>query len=181
MKNSQELANFVPSARDPLYAVLSSSDMKAGGKFVDIGAGDGRVVFRAVREFPGIKAVAIEMNKERAAFIQRRADVLGLGGRIEVIRGNVFDYDIADCTAAAAYLTPWGNARLKPYLEEALKGTATFVSEDFPIVGWKPARTVRVPVSGFYVNYLRLLQHPACALPIQIHTIRQYRMSHLHD
>jgi tRNA G46 methylase TrmB len=59
-----------------------------GAYHLELGCGVGNSLFQILSAFPGVTAKGIEINASIAAEAQRRAGILGLADRVEVVHGN---------------------------------------------------------------------------------------------
>jgi len=116
--------------------MLELADAGAEDTVYDLGCGDGRILFTAVEEFDVKKAVGYDLNPTMCASVQRKVELEGLRGRIEVVNGNFFLADLSPASLVALYLSTSGNAKLRPKFEDELRGGARVVSHDFPVTGW---------------------------------------------
>jgi len=117
----------------------------------DLGCGDGRVLIMAVEEFGAKAAVGYEVSRQ----IYRIAlfEVLrhGLGDKIKVINGDVFEANLSEASVITLYLNPSTNERLKPKLEREARMGARVISRNFAMVGWKVARKEYFDISILYL------------------------------
>jgi SAM-dependent methyltransferase len=104
----------------------------------DLGAGDGRVLLIAAREF-GARAVGIEVGPIQCALIWLRAVASGFGNRIKVRWANFYKADLGEADVIFVYATSKEVVKLAPHLERQLKTGARVVSisADFP--EWEPS------------------------------------------
>ena len=104
----------------------------------DLGAGDGRVLFIAAREF-GAKTVGLEIGPVQCALIWLRAIASGLGDQIQVKWANFYEADLQDADVVYVYATSKEVMKLAPHFETQMKQGARLVSisADFP--EWEPS------------------------------------------
>ena len=86
----------------------------------DLGSGDGRVLFTAARRF-GARAVGIELDPLRYAWTRLAIALLGLRGRVEVHRGDIFRSDLSEADVVTCYLWQRTNDALEEKLTEELR------------------------------------------------------------
>lgn len=128
---------FVPTPRLIVRRMLSLAETKPGERLVDLGAGDGRIVIAAAREF-GARALGVELHPERFAIIRNSA--ASLKPNLEAIRQNLFLTDLSNADIVTMYLLPSVNEALRKKLERELHSGARVVSHDFSIPEWTPTR-----------------------------------------
>jgi predicted RNA methylase len=139
--------------------MLLMADLKAGEVFFDLGAGDGRTVIMAAKDF-GARAVGVELREDLVKKALGTVYEEGLQDRITIVNGDMFNVDLTSADVIFLYLTTSANEKVKPKLEAELKRGVRIVSHDYEIVGWKPLK-----VESFCEN--QLLGYPS-------HTIYLY-------
>jgi len=139
--------------------MLLMAGLKPGEVFFDLGAGDGRTVIMAARDF-GARAVGVELREDLVKKALGTIYEEGLQDRITIVNGDMFNVDLTSADVIFLYLTTSANEKVKPKLEAELKRGVRIVSHDYEIVGWKPLK-----VENFCEN--QLLGYPS-------HTIYLY-------
>lgn len=119
-------------------AMLKMANLAPGETLYDLGAGDGRVILTAAREF-GARAVGIEIDPLRAALCNWRIRLGRLQDRVRVERANFFDVDLSNADVVTFYLSQAAADRLKDKFERELRPGARVVSHRRPVPGWRPA------------------------------------------
>lgn len=132
-------APWVISDEQAITRMLDLAELKQGQTLVDLGSGDGRLLIRAVKDYP-VKGLGFEIDPLRVLlarfFIWRR----GLRKEIEIVWANIFKADISQADVIVMYMTRESNARLKAIFEEQLKPGTMVVCNAFPIPGWTPVK-----------------------------------------
>jgi SAM-dependent methyltransferase len=134
---------FVPTPELVVKRMLTIADLKPGELVYDLGAGDGRILSSAVKDF-GAKAIGVELHESRYEAIARRIERERLRGSAGVIRGDFFDINLSQADVVTLYLLTSVNSMVKPKLECELKAGARVVSHDFPIHGCVPVCVEKV-------------------------------------
>jgi len=119
--------------------MLVLADLKPGEVFFDLGAGDGRTVIMAAKEF-GARAVGVELREDLAKKALSTVHEEGLQYRVTIVNGDIFNVDLTSADVIFLYLTTSANEKIKPKLEAELKKGVRVVSHDYEIVGWKPVK-----------------------------------------
>jgi cyclopropane fatty-acyl-phospholipid synthase-like methyltransferase len=132
--------------------MLALAGTKPNDHLVDLGAGDGRIVIAAAREF-GAKALGVELHPDRFSIIRNSAT--SLKPNLSVVRQNLFQTDLSNADIVTMYLLPSVNAALRKKLERELHSGARVVSHDFSVPDWTPKRVelIHGPL-GFHTLYL---------------------------
>jgi len=128
-----------PTNPDRIRKALRLADLKRDEVLYDLGAGDGRVLFIAAREF-GAQAVGVEVGPVQWAWIRLKIVSGGLGGRVRIKLRDLYKTDLGDADVLYFYGTSREVRRLAPYLEKQMKAGSRLVSisADFP--EWEPSK-----------------------------------------
>jgi predicted RNA methylase len=139
--NRLYIAPFVPSPPQVIKQMLALADLRAGEVFFDLGAGDGRTVVMAAKDF-GARAVGVELREDLVKKALSTIYEQNLQGRITMVNGDMFNVDLTSADVIFLYLTTSANEKIKPKLETELKQGVRIVSHDYEIIGWKPVKVV---------------------------------------
>lgn len=121
--------------------MLVLAELRAGEIFFDLGAGDGRTVVMAAKEY-GARAVGVELREDLAKKALSTIYEQGLQDRITIVNGDMFNVDLMSADVIFLYLTTSANEKVKPKLENELRHGTRIISHDYEIVGWKPVKVV---------------------------------------
>jgi len=122
----------------------------------DLGAGDGRAVIIAAREFCAKKAVGVEIDPVLAEAARVKARLDGVSDRVEIIEEDFFKTRLSGATVVYMYLYRSINEALREKLEEELRPGARVVTIDFPVPGWAPVYTPRLRDEGDIVRTIHV-------------------------
>ncbi len=137
----------VPFATTPpaaVSAMLKLANAGPGDIVYDLGAGDGRIVVAAVRDFGVREGVGIDLDKKRVAEGKEAARKAGIADRTRFFQGDAFKVDFTEATILALYMSPRINRELEPRIRAMMRPGTRIVSYRFPIGDWPPARTITV-------------------------------------
>jgi hypothetical protein len=112
-------------------------DLQSGETLLDLGAGDGRILSIAAREF-GARAVGYEIEPLHCIVAWCRALFGGVITRVSVRRADLYKADLDQAGVVFLHLNPVFVENLGPLLEGQLRPGARVVSLDFPFEGWEP-------------------------------------------
>ena len=135
------VAPFVPSPVQVIRQMLVLAELRAGEIFFDLGAGDGRTVVMAAKEY-GARAVGVELREDLAKKALSIIYEQGLQDRITIVNGDMFNVDLTSADVIFLYLTTSANEKVKPKLENELRHGTRIISHDYEIVGWKPVKVL---------------------------------------
>ncbi len=127
-----------PTKVDRIRKALKLVNLQPDEVLYDLGAGDGRVLLIAVKEF-GAKAVGIEVGPIQCVLIWLRVTASRLSNRITIHWGNFFKSDLSEADVVYLYATSTEVLKLAPYLEKKMRRGSRLVSisADFP--EWEPS------------------------------------------
>jgi len=135
------IAPFVPSPPQVVRQMLVLAELKPGEVFFDLGAGDGRTVIMAAKDFSA-RAVGVELREDLVKKALGTVYEQNLQDRITIVNGDMFNVDLTSADVIFLYLTTSANEKIKGKLETELKRGVRVVSHDYEIVGWKPVKVV---------------------------------------
>ncbi|MCL6579019.1 MAG: methyltransferase domain-containing protein [Candidatus Bathyarchaeota archaeon] len=121
--------------------MLILAELKPGEVFFDLGAGDGRTVIMAAKDF-GARAVGVELREDLVKKALSSIYEQGLQDRVTIVNGDMFNVDLTSADVVFLYLTTSANEKVKPKLEAELKRGVRVISHDYEIVGWKPVKVL---------------------------------------
>src|SRR5258706_10056643 len=127
----------VPTNPNRIRKALKLVNLQADETLYDLGAGDGRVLLIAAREF-NAKAIGIEIGPVQCALIWLRTIASGFGNHIQIKWGNYLKVDLSQADVVFLYATSKEVLKVAAYLEKQMKPSSRLVSisADFP--EWEP-------------------------------------------
>lgn len=130
---------YLPTPHPVVDAMLRLAALRPGDVLYDLGAGDGRIVIAAARDY-GVRAVGIELDARKAAEARANVRRAGLAHRVEIRQQDVFEADLREASVVTIFLFPQINERLAPKLRAELPAGARIVSHRFGLGEWAPVR-----------------------------------------
>ena len=127
---------WAPTEDSMVGPMLEMAKVTAADKVYDLGAGDGKIVIAAAKQY-GATGVGIEYDADLVQHARCLAAAERVHDRVTFIQGDIFETDFSDATVVALYLTPAVNRRLLPAFL-AMKPGTRIVSYSFPIGDWEP-------------------------------------------
>ena len=128
----------VPTHHDRIRNALKLANLQPDETLYDLGAGDGRVLIIAVRDF-GARAVGIEIGPIQCALAWLRIAASGFGSQIQIRWGNFNKANLQDADLVFVYATSKEVMKLAPHLEGQMKRGARLVSISADFGEWEPS------------------------------------------
>jgi len=132
----EQMAPFVPSPMPVVEAMVRLAEIKPNELLVDLGAGDGRLMLRALDA--GAQAVGYELHAERYIALQQRLNSHRGRGLVGLYHEDLRTASVKQADAVTLYLLPASNAELKAKLLAECKPGARIISHDFAMPEWEP-------------------------------------------
>jgi len=129
---------FVPTPYSIVRRMLELAGVDEGETVLDLGCGDGRILFTAAKEY-GARAIGYELRPSLVKFIREKAKLMRLDEMVHVIKQDFTTSPLPDADVITLYLTRDVLSLIKPHLETALSRGARIVSHGFSIPGLVPA------------------------------------------
>ncbi len=128
----------VPTNLERIQKALKLVNLQPNETLYDLGAGDGRVLLIAARDFDA-HAIGIEIGPIQCALIWLRVVANGYTRKIQVRWENFYKADLKDADVVFVYATSKDVRKLAPHLETQMKRGSRLVSisADFP--EWEPS------------------------------------------
>ncbi len=129
---------WIPTPQLLIEAMLTAANVTPDDFVIDLGSGDGRSVITAAKR--GARGRGIEYNHDLVEYSKILAEAEGVAGRVEFIKGDIFEADLSEATVITMFLLPSLNVKLAPVFMELKPGTR-IVSNSFGMGEWVPDDT----------------------------------------
>jgi SAM-dependent methyltransferase len=133
---------WIPTPDKLVTRMLSMAQVTASDFVIDLGAGDGKIVIAAAREF-GARGLGIEYEPQMVEHARRNAQAAGVAERARFEKADIFESDFSPASVITMYLLPHLNMRLRHRLMALEPGTRV-VSHEFRLGNWTADETSRV-------------------------------------
>jgi len=140
---------WVPAHYPRIRRALEMAGTQPGDTVYDLGAGDGRALIVAAREF-GAQAVGVEIEPVHCLVAWVWARVAGISSQVTVRCGDLHKAELGDADVVYLYLTPSHAKRIAPRLQKKLPAGARVVSLTADIADWKPTAFDRTDLIFYY-------------------------------
>ena len=127
---------FVVSAPVVTRTMLEMAKVTRDDYVIDLGSGDGRIVFLAARQY-GARGLGVEIDPRLVETAREDAQKLKLAHLVTFRKQDLFTTDLGAATVITMYLLPDVNLALRPKLLGLKPGTR-IVSHDWDMGDWTP-------------------------------------------
>lgn len=127
----------VPTRQERIRRALELARLQPDEVLYDLGAGDGRVLVIAAKEF-GARAVGVEIGPVQCAISWGKALWNGISSRVRIEAKNFYRANLDNADVVFAYLTSSEAGRLQEKLKRELKEGARVVTVAFNFPDWEP-------------------------------------------
>ncbi|HEX5069819.1 MAG TPA: class I SAM-dependent methyltransferase [Vicinamibacterales bacterium] len=145
---------WLPTEDAVVSAMLTMARVTRTDVVYDLGCGDGRILIAAATRF-GARGVGVEIDPELVKQARAAVARAGVGDKVTIIEGNIFDpaIKIGDATVVTLFLLESLNARLRETrFETELKPGTRIVSNAFTMgARWPPEKSQTVDNSTIYM------------------------------
>lgn len=142
---------YVPSPPEVVDRMLELAGVTPRDVVYDLGCGDGRLLFTAVKKFGARKAVGYEIRKDLYDELVKSIQKESLANRIFIYNEDLMSADLSEVTVVALFLTTSANESLKPKLETELKPGVRIVSHEFAFKDWVPQKVEELSWHRIYL------------------------------
>jgi precorrin-6B methylase 2 len=142
------LAPFVPTPAAVVRKMIEVAEIQPNEHVVDLGAGDGRLLFAAVDAAEGVRAYGHETHTGRREALRTAMAEHPKADYLAVFDIDIRKADISGADVVFMYLLGSSNAQLKPKLLKEMKPGARVVSHDFAMPDWEPETVDSVKADG---------------------------------
>jgi len=132
-------APWVPLWKKDVKRMLELANVKPGETVFDLGAGDGRIMIIAAKEF-GAKAVGFEIAFLPYFLAYIKIMLSGKKKNIKLQFKNFYHQDFSQADVICTFLSPQAMAKLKQKLQTQTKPGCRIVSYVFKIPDWQPTK-----------------------------------------
>lgn len=152
-----QLAPFVPTPEPVVQAMIRMANITDDSVVIDMGAGDGRLLFAAHAAANAVVAIGYELHKERHAALVDRIHAKSLGHAVTVCRYSIQQAlerpDVGQADVVFLYLLDSSNMLIRDRLRAAMKPGARIISHDFRMGDWEPEASETVMADRLHKVY----------------------------
>lgn len=132
-------APWMPTGSAAYHHALALLELCPQDILLDFGAGDGRVLIAATKKY-GVRGIGYEVNPILVIVGRIRSAFAGVGDRVTVRGGNIFDGNLETASAIFIFLMPETNGRVVRDIVPKLAQGTRIVTYAFPLPGMTPIK-----------------------------------------
>lgn len=129
----------IPSRHSTVKRMMAVAAVKPGDRLVDLGSGDGRILFHAAAR--GAECVGFEINPFLCWYTRLRAFVTRTSG-VQVLQSDLWKADLSQADVLTIYMVPQYMPRLKAKVQAEMKPGSRIVAAVYPFPDWEPQQRV---------------------------------------
>jgi len=132
-------APWHPLMPGTIRRILRFAEVQPGETVCDLGCGEGRVLITAAKEFSA-RAIGVDIDPLKILLARLLRKINGVDDRVNIVRGNLFDFDPGSADVIYLYLTHQAMDKLFPEILKKLKPSVRIVSYRFCLRGMTPEK-----------------------------------------
>ena len=132
-------APWHPLMPGTIRRILRFAEVQPGETVCDLGCGEGRVLITAAKEFSA-RAIGVDIDPLKILLARLLRKINGVDDRVNIVRGNLFDFDPGSADVIYLYLTHQAMDKLFPEIFKKLKPSVRIVSYRFCLRGMTPEK-----------------------------------------
>lgn len=127
-------APYVPTAKKQIIKMLEMVKLNKDDLLVDLGSGDGRILFQAVKS--GCRCIGIEINPT-LYWLSKIISKIKRLNNVSIIRDNLWNFDLAPVNVLTLFFIPSKMDRLMQKIIKEMKPGSRVVSNVFQFPNWQ--------------------------------------------
>ena len=112
----ERFSPFVPSDQANVERMLKLAGLRDDDVVVDLGSGDGRILFTAARMNRKLRGIGVDVDEKLVSEANAAAAAAGVSDRVRFLHRNAYDADLSEATVIAMWLWPEFQRMLRPVI-----------------------------------------------------------------
>jgi len=131
-------ASYVPTTHARVARLLEIAQIKPGDRVLDLGSGDGRILFAAAKR--GATCVGVEINPLLCLYSSWMAKLKGISS-VSIERRDFWNVNLSDIDVLTVYLVPIRLDQLKAKVVAEMKSGSRVVTAVYHFPDWVPEQS----------------------------------------
>lgn len=137
-------APWLPTKAKDRKHLIDELELTSGQTVIDLGAGDGSVLFAIARKAPEVQTIGYEISLAPLLFgVLRKILFFKAYRNVHMRFGNLFTKPIGNGDYIMVFLLPKSYPRLVERFKTELRDNATVIVEAWPLPGITPTKTLK--------------------------------------
>lgn len=133
-------AVYYPAKPAIIQTILKYTTLKKSDCLVDLGSGDGRILFAFAQK--GIACIGYEINRSLANKSRQSCKEKGLDKLVTIYNQSMYNSDLSKATIITLYQFPNVMKKLLRHIQKSITKPVTIVSIDYEFPSLVPFKTV---------------------------------------
>jgi SAM-dependent methyltransferase len=133
----ERFSPFVASNPENVRRMVELAAPKSGETVIDLGSGDGRIVFAALEGRPDVRGLGVDINAELVQKANAEAKAKGLADRVRFLHQNAFDADLGKVDVIFMWLFPELMRLLRPKILAQSRAGTRVVAATWDLGSWQ--------------------------------------------
>lgn len=134
--SQERFSLFVGSNPENVQRMIELAALRDGETVIDLGSGDGRIVFAALRTRPAIRGIGVDIDAKLVDKANEAARAQNIADRVQFFHRNVFDTDLANVDVIFMWLFPELMRLLRPKILREGKPGARVIAASWDFGAW---------------------------------------------
>jgi len=134
----ERFSPFVPSDQENVERMLKLAGLRDDDVVVDLGSGDGRIVFTAARMNPRLRGVGVDVDEKLVNEANAEAKKRGVADRVQFFHRNAYDTELGGATVIAMWLWPEFQRMLRPVIMAHARPGTRVITNLWDLGDWWP-------------------------------------------
>lgn len=143
----ERFSPFVGSKPDNVRRMVALAALRAGDTVIDLGSGDGRIVFACLEARPDVRGIGVDLDADLVRKANDEARARGFAERVRFVHQNAFDADLGRVDVIFMWLFPELMRLLRPKIVAEARPGARVVTASWDLGTW-PADAIDDPGGG---------------------------------
>lgn len=134
----ERFSPYVPSDQENVERMLKLAGLRDDDVVVDLGSGDGRILFTAARMNRKLRGFGVDVDEKLVREANAAAKTRGVADRVQFFHRNAYDADLREATVIAMWLWPEFQRMLRPVIMARARPGTRIITNLWDLGEWWP-------------------------------------------